>query len=58
MLQAVTLQHRQRPAASVLVGPFRDYLEKRWEEGDAARRQLLTEVKLCGFEGSEATVYR
>ncbi|MCP3380119.1 hypothetical protein NLM31_06750 [Bradyrhizobium sp. CCGUVB4N] len=51
-------EHRQRPAASVLVDPFRDYLEKRWEEGERRGSQLWTEVKLCGFEGSEVTIYR
>lgn len=51
-------EHRRPPADSVLIDPFRDYLEKRWEEDERRGLQLWTEIKLRGFEGSKATVYR
>ncbi|WP_245283969.1 ISL3 family transposase [Bradyrhizobium sp. Cp5.3] len=51
-------EHRRPPAHSVLVDPFRDYLEKRWEEGERRGSQLWTEIKLRGFKGSKATIYR
>lgn len=51
-------EHRRPPSRSVLMDPFRDYLEKRWEEGQRNGLQLWTEIKHRGFEGSRATVYR
>ncbi|MGY8681868.1 ISL3 family transposase [Bradyrhizobium sp. UFLA05-153] len=51
-------EHRRPPADSVLIDPFRDYLAKRWEEGERRGLQLWTEIKLRGFEGSKTTVYR
>ncbi|MCP3475467.1 transposase [Bradyrhizobium sp. CCGUVB1N3] len=51
-------EHRRPPADSVLIDPFRDYLEKRWEEGERRGLQLWIEIKLRSFEGSKATVYR
>ncbi|MER9307154.1 ISL3 family transposase [Mesorhizobium sp. M0496] len=51
-------EHRRPPWRSVLMDPFRDYLEKRWEEGQHNGLQLWTEIKHRGFEGSRATVYR
>lgn len=51
-------EHRRPPSRSVLMDPFRDYLEKRWEEGQSNGLQLWTEIKHRGFEGSRATVYR
>jgi transposase len=51
-------EHRRPPSRSVLMDPFRDYLEKRWEVGQRNGLQLWTEIKYRGFEGSRATVYR
>lgn len=51
-------EHRRPPSHSVLMDPFRDYLEKRWEEGHHNELQLWTEIKQRGFQGSRATVYR
>ena len=51
-------EHRRPSAHSVLMDPFRDYLEKRWEEGQHSGLRLWTEIKHRGFEGSKATVYR
>lgn len=51
-------EHRRPPSRSVLMDPFQDYLEKRWQEGQHNGLQLWTEIKHCGFEGSRATVYR
>ncbi|WP_430641452.1 ISL3 family transposase [Bradyrhizobium centrolobii] len=51
-------EHRRPPARSVLVDPFRDYLEKRWEEGERRALELWTEIKRRGFEGSKTTIYR
>ncbi|RWJ42130.1 MAG: transposase [Mesorhizobium sp.] len=51
-------ERRRPPSRSVLMNPFRDYLEKRWEEGQRNGLQLWTEIKHRGFEGSRATVYR
>ncbi|CDX61095.1 hypothetical protein MPL3365_550004 [Mesorhizobium plurifarium] len=43
---------------SVLIDPFREYLEKCFQEGQRNGLQLWTEIKRRGFEGSKATVYR
>ncbi|MDA9442732.1 transposase [Bradyrhizobium sp. CCBAU 51745] len=51
-------EHRRPRAHSVLVGPFKDYLEKRWDEGERRASQLWAEIRLKGFEGSKATIYR
>ena len=51
-------EHRRPPSHSVLMDPFRDYLEMRWEEGQHNGLQLWTEIKHRGFQGSKATVYR
>ncbi|OAF06873.1 hypothetical protein AYJ54_18770 [Bradyrhizobium centrolobii] len=45
-------------ARCVLVDPFRDYLEKRWEEGERRGQQLWTEIKRRGFEGSKTIISR
>lgn len=50
-------EHRRPRAHSVIVG-FQDYLEKRWDEGERRGSQLWAEIKLMGFEGSKATIYR
>jgi hypothetical protein len=42
-------EHRRPPADSVLIDPFRDYLTKRWEEGDGA-------VCNCGPKSSSAAL--
>ncbi|MER9548416.1 hypothetical protein [Mesorhizobium sp. M0322] len=51
-------EHRRPPARSVLMDPFQDYLETRWQEGQRNGLQLWTEIKRRGFQGSKATVYR
>lgn len=51
-------EHQRPHAQSVLVGPFQDYLEKRWDEGERRGAQLWAEIRLKGFEGSKATIYR
>ena len=51
-------EHRRPPSRSVLIDPFRDYLEQRWQEGHKNGLQLWTEIKRRGFAGSKATVYR
>lgn len=51
-------EHRRPPSRSVLIDPFRDYLEQCWQEGRRNGLQLWTEIKRRGFEGSKATVYR
>ena len=38
--------------------PVRDYLERRWQEGQYNGSQLWAEIKRRGFEGSKATLYR
>ncbi|WOH80245.1 hypothetical protein RX327_31200 [Bradyrhizobium sp. BEA-2-5] len=49
-------EHRRPPVDSVLIDLIRDYLEKRWEEGERRGLQLWTEIKLRSFEGRKATV--
>ncbi|WP_431311662.1 ISL3 family transposase [Neomesorhizobium albiziae] len=51
-------EHRRPPARSVLMDPFREYLEKCLQEGQRNGLQLWTEIKRRGFKGSRATVYR
>ncbi len=51
-------EHRRPPARSVLMDPVREFLERRWQEGQRNGLQLWTEIKCRGFEGSKATVYR
>ncbi|RWI31444.1 MAG: hypothetical protein E5X80_14710 [Mesorhizobium sp.] len=48
--------HRRPPSRSVVMDPFRDYLQKHCVEGQ--HNGLWTEIKHQGFEGSRATVYR
>lgn len=47
-------EHRRPPSRSVLMGRFRDYLEKGSDEGQHNRLQLWTETKHRGFEGRTA----
>jgi len=51
-------EFRRSSRHSALIDPFRDYLEGRWQDGERNGRQLWSELKRCGFEGSKATVYR
>jgi transposase len=51
-------EHRRPPSRSVLIDPFREYLERCWQEGHRDGSQLWTEIRRRGFEGSKATVYR
>ncbi|RWI31463.1 MAG: ISL3 family transposase [Mesorhizobium sp.] len=49
---------RRPQTRSVLMDPFQEYLEKRWQEGQHNGFKLWTEIKSRGFAGSRATVYR
>ncbi|WP_435926420.1 ISL3 family transposase [Mesorhizobium sp. WSM4083] len=51
-------EHRRPPARSVLMDPFQEYLEGRWQEGQRNGLHLWSEIKRRGFAGSKATVYR
>jgi transposase len=51
-------EHRRLPSRSVLIDPFQEYLEQRWQQGHRNGSQLWTGIKVRGFEGSKATVYR
>lgn len=51
-------EYRRSAARSVLIDPFRDYLEQRWQDGQCNGRQLWGELRCRGFEGSKATVSR
>ncbi|WP_430699098.1 ISL3 family transposase [Mesorhizobium dulcispinae] len=51
-------EHRRRTVRSVLMDPFQEYLETRWQEGQHNGLQLWTEIKRLGFAGSHKTVYR
>ncbi|RWM24704.1 MAG: transposase [Mesorhizobium sp.] len=51
-------EHRRPPARSVLMDPFQEYLEGRWQEGQRNGLHLWSEIKRRGFAGSRATVYR
>lgn len=51
-------EHRRPPAHSVLIDPFRAFLEKRLREGQRNGAQLWSEIKRRGFKGGRATVYR
>lgn len=51
-------EHRRPPTHSVVMNPFRAFLEKRLREGQRSGAQLWHEIKRCGFQGGRATVYR
>lgn len=38
--------------------PFREYLDKRWQEGERNIKQLWREIKKHGYSGSLGSVYR
>jgi transposase len=51
-------EHRRPESLSTTTEPFRQYLERRWQEGQHNGAQLWEEIKRMGFRGGRATVYR
>lgn len=51
-------EHGRPPSRSVLMDPVREYLERRWQEGQYNGSQMWAEIQRRGFEGSKATLYR
>jgi transposase len=51
-------EHRRPETPSTTIEPFRQYLGKRWQEGQHNGAQLWEEIKGMGFRGGRATVYR
>ncbi len=59
------LQMKQPPARTrigrrrdVLIGPYKDYLMRRWNEGCRNAQQMYREIKERGYTGSETAVGR
>jgi transposase len=51
-------EHRRPPAERTCIEPFRDHLERRWQEGQHEGVVLLAEIQKRGFTGGKATFYR
>lgn len=51
-------EHRRPPAEHTCIEPFRNHLERRWQEGQHEGVVLLAEIQQRGYRGGKATFYR